>query len=48
LDSFEITVSAKAKGQMPKLTGDSAPALGGGNRRGGSGGGSGKARELEA
>lgn len=48
LDSFEITVSAKAKGQMPKLTGDSAPALGGGNRRGGGGGGSGKARELEA
>ncbi len=48
LDSFEITVSAKAKGQMPKLTGDSVPALGGGNRRGGGGGGSGKARELEA
>ncbi len=41
LDSFEIRVQSKAKGQMPKLTGD-APT---GGRKGG---GSGKARELEA
>ena len=41
LDSFEIRVQSKAKGQMPKLTGD-APA---GGRKGGGGG---KAKELEA
>ncbi len=41
LDSFEIRVQSKAKGQMPKLTGD-APT---GSRKGGGGG---KAKELEA
>ncbi len=41
LDSFEIRVKSKAKGQMPKLTGD-APS---GGRKGGGGG---KAKELEA
>ena len=41
LDSFEIHVQTKAKGQMPKLTGD-APT---GGRKGGGGG---KAKELEA
>ncbi len=41
LDSFEIRVKSKAKGQMPKLTGD-APT---GGRKGGGGG---KAKELEA
>jgi ATP-dependent Clp protease ATP-binding subunit ClpC len=41
LDSFEIRVQSKAKGQMPKLTGD-APT---GGRKGGGGG---KAKELEA
>jgi ATP-dependent Clp protease ATP-binding subunit ClpC len=41
LDSFEIRVESKAKGQLPKLTGDSASVT---SRKGGGG----KARELEA
>jgi ATP-dependent Clp protease ATP-binding subunit ClpC len=41
LDSFEIRVQSKAKGQMPKLTGDTPT----GSRKGGGGG---KAKELEA